>query len=63
MKAIFMGAVYAFLIVVMLLGPERMNHHIIMTDMQEPEQFSKKELETEREHQENEKSKAGENMS
>jgi len=32
---IFMGAVYAFLIPVMLIGPERMNHDVIYKDRQE----------------------------
>jgi hypothetical protein len=46
-----MGAVYAFLIIVMLLGPERMNHDLIMKDRQEEaEHLHEKEREAEMEH-------------
>ena len=40
--AIFMGAVYAFLLVVMLVGPERMDHDLIMRDRQEVERYEEK---------------------
>ena len=52
MLAIFMGAVYGFLIVVMLIGPERLNHDLIMTDRQETERFKRKDAEAEAENAE-----------
>lgn len=47
-----MGAVYAFLLLVMLLGPERMNHDLIMRDLQEEAAYHQtKEMEAEAEHE------------
>src|ERR1700737_4305225 len=45
MIAIFMGAVYGFLILVMVFGPERMNHDLIMTDRIEGDAYTRKEEE------------------
>ena len=42
-----MGAVYAFLLIVMLIGPERMNHDIIWRDRKKLTEVKKDEKETE----------------